>query len=132
MKELAQDEKTLANTCVMLRTTSLWDKFCQGLRDAGIEAVLLEKRADNQKVPGVRVANMHRVKGLEFRHVVMGAKCDGVVPNRYALQGSEDQTELDDMELSERALVHVCASRAIESLAVTWHGKSSEYISRTV
>jgi len=93
-----------------------------------LDAVLLEKRADNQQVPGIRVANMHRVKGLEFRHVVMAAMRDGVVPNRQAVAGSKDKTELRDMELAERALVHVCASRAIESLVVTWHGKASEYV----
>ena len=36
--------------------------------------------------------------------------CDGCVPLRYALRGSEDQTELRDMELAERVLVHVCAT----------------------
>ena len=71
---------------------------------------------------------MHRVKGLEFRHVFLAAMCNGIVPNRHAVKGSKDKTELRDMELSERALVHVCASRAIESLIVSWHGKRSEYI----
>ena len=128
LKQIADDEETLASSCVMLRTIGLRDKYYKAFRDADLDAVLLESRADNQKVPGVRVANMHRVKGLEFRHVFLASMCDGVVPNRYALTGSEDQTELRDMELSERALVHVCASRAIESLAVTWFGKGSEYV----
>ncbi len=128
LKLLESDEATLASSCVMLRTLGLRDKYYKAIREAGIDAVLLENRADNQKVPGVRVANMHRVKGLEFRHVILAAMCDGVVPNRYALRDSEDQTELREMELSERALVHVCASRAIETLAVTWHGKVSEYV----
>lgn len=128
VKQLEAIDGTFANTCVMLRTTGLRDKYYQALRAAGLEAVLLEKRADNQQVPGVRVANMHRVKGLEFRHVVLAAICDGVVPNRYAIRGSEDKTELRDKELAERALVHVCASRAIETLVVTWHGVGSEYV----
>lgn len=129
LKELADEEETLANTCIMVRTIGLRDKYYQAVREAGLDAVLLESRADNQEVPGVRVTNMHRVKGLEFRHVILASMCDGIVPNRHALTGSEDQTELRDMELSERALVHVCASRAIESLAVTWYGKGSEYVS---
>lgn len=128
VKQIENEDGTLANVCVMLRSTGLRDQYYQSFRNAGLEAVLLEKRADNQQVPGVRVANMHRVKGLEFRHVILAAMCDGVVPNRYALSGSEDVTELRDMELAERALVHVCASRAIESLVLTWHGKASEYV----
>jgi len=128
VKQIEEDEGTLTNVCVMLRTTGLRDQYYKAFRDAGLDAVLLEKRADNQQVPGIRVANMHRVKGLEFRHVVMAAMRDGVVPNRQAVAGSKDKTELRDMELAERALVHVCASRAIESLVVTWHGKASEYV----
>lgn len=128
VKQIEEEDGTLASVCVMLRSGGLRDQYYQAFRNAGLEAVLLEKRADNQQVPGVRVANMHRVKGLEFRHVIMAAMRDGVVPNRYALSGSEDATELRDMELAERALVHVCASRAIESLVVTWHGKASEYV----
>jgi len=127
-RSFADEDGTLANVCIMLRTTRLRDEYYQALRAAGLDAILLEKRADNQQVPGVRVGNMHRVKGLEFRHVVIAAMCRDVVPNRYAIRGSKDKTELRDMELAERALVHVCASRAIESLAVTWHGEGSEYV----
>jgi len=128
VKQIEEQDGTLANVCVMLRFAGLRDQYYKAFHDAGLQAVLLEKRADNQQVPGVRVANMHRVKGLEFRHVILAAMCDGVVPNRYALAGSEDNTELRDMELAERALMHVCASRAIESLVLTWHGKASEYV----
>jgi hypothetical protein len=71
LKQIAADEETLASTCVMLRTIGLRDKYYKTFRDAGLDAVLLESRADNQKVPGGRVANMHRVKGLEFRHVIL-------------------------------------------------------------
>lgn len=128
VKQIEEADGTLANVCVMLRFAGLRDRYYKAFHDAGLNAVLLEKHADNQRVPGVRVANMHRVKGLEFRHVILAAMCDGVVPNRYALAGSEDTTELREMELAERALVHVCASRAIESLVLTWHGKASEYV----
>ena len=121
-------EDSSASICIVLRTTRLRDEYYKKIRESGIEAVLMESRADNQQVPGVRVGNMHRVKGLEFRHVFMAAMCKGVVPNRYAVRGSKDKTELRDKELSERALVHVCASRAIESLSVTWHGEPSDYV----
>ena len=118
----------LRDCCVMLRTVALRDRYFEALRAEGLEAVLLQRRADNRKVPGVRVCNMHRVKGLEFRHVVIASVRDGVVPNRQAIAGSEDRTELRDRDLAERALLHVCASRAIESLTVTWHGAASEYV----
>lgn len=118
----------LRDCCLMLRTGALRDRFHQGLRDAGLASVKLERRADNRAVDGVRVGNMHRVKGLEFRHVVLAAMGERHVPNRRAIAGSDDVTELADRELAERALVHVCASRAIETLVVSWHGTESPYI----
>jgi superfamily I DNA/RNA helicase len=127
-KVLSDKDGSLAGCCVLLRNGKLRNEYAQGLRNAGLDVVILESRADNQSVPGIRVANMHRVKGLEFRHVFMAAMNKGVVPNYYSVSGSEDPVEIREKELSERALVHVCASRAIESLMTTWHGVPSEYI----
>jgi len=128
LRSIVDSGGKLRDCCVMLRTAALRDRYFEALRAQGIDAVLLQRRAENRSVPGVRVCNMHRVKGLEFRHVVIASMQDGVVPNRRAIAGSEDQTELRDRDLAERALVHVCASRAIESLTVTWHGDASEYL----
>ena len=128
LKALSDLDESTANVCVMVRTVRLRDDYYTALRAHGVNVVLLENRADNQKVAGVRIGNMHRVKGLEFRHVIVAAMCKDVVPNRYAIRGSKDKTELRDKELAERALVHVCASRAIESLGVSWFGEASEYL----
>ena len=127
-KTLADEDGELSNCCVLLRVKWLRNKFAKALAAKGIEVVTLEARGDNQSIPGLRVANMHRIKGLEFRHVFLAAMNDGVVPNKKAVEGSEDPTELRDNELSERALIHVAASRAIETLCVTWHGQKSTYL----
>jgi len=125
---IAEQDGTLAGCCVLLRTRKLRDEYARAFRDAGLDVVTLESRADNQSVPGIRVANMHRVKGLEFRHVFLAAMSKGVVPNYYSVSGSADPVEINEKELSERALIHVCASRAIESLLVSWHGQASDYV----
>jgi len=118
----------LSDCCVLLRVNRLRNKYAKAFSSAGIEYVTLDTRNDNQSVEGVRIATMHRVKGLEFRHIFLAAMNEGVVPNRLAVEGSDDPTEQRDNELSERALVHVAASRAIESLSVTWHGTKSSYL----
>jgi superfamily I DNA/RNA helicase len=128
LKQIAEKDDILTSTCIIVRFPRMREVYYEAFRQAGLDAVQLERRADNQAIPGVRVANMHRVKGLEFRHVIMASMNDGVVPYRKAIKGSQDKTELRDLELAERALVHVCASRAIESLAVTWFGKPSDYL----
>jgi len=70
---------------------------------------------------------MHRVKGLEFRHVFLAEMNSGIVPNARAL-ASEDPVEKKSRDLSERALIHVAASRAIENLYITYQGRPSELI----
>jgi superfamily I DNA/RNA helicase len=56
----------------------------------------------------LRLATMHRIKGLEFDHVCLAA-CD---PTRLA-------TLPADRQPSERCLLHVAATRTKNSLLVT-------------
>lgn len=128
LTELASNEADLRSCCVMLRTQKLRDQVGDLLRAKGMTVITLAGQADNQEVGGVRIATMHRVKGLEFRHTFLAAIADGIVPNRHAVAGTEDPVEQRAKEFSERALLHVASSRAIEDIFVTYHGKASEYL----
>jgi superfamily I DNA/RNA helicase len=68
---------------------------------------------------GVRLATMHRVKGLEFAHVVMVGLNEGVIPSPYI---AEDQV------VQERCLLHVAASRARDTLTITSWGRASRFV----
>jgi superfamily I DNA/RNA helicase len=127
IREFAENELALAGCCVVLRRNDLAESYSQELNGMGLPTVLLGKQADNQQVPGVRVATMHRVKGLEFRHVFLASVQEGVMPNPHAI-ASEDPVEARAGDLSERALLHVSASRAIENLVVTYHGTASRFL----
>ncbi len=127
-KSLAGADGELSNCCVLLRVKWLRNKYAKAITAHGLTVVTLEARNDNQTEPGIRVANMHRIKGLEFRHIFLAGMNDGVFPNKKAIEGSDDPTEIRDNELSERALIHVASSRAIETLCVTWHGQKSTYL----
>ncbi len=61
-----------SNICLVLRTNEEVDEYADWLKVAG-EVVLRLDRAtpDNQDKPGIRVATMHRVKGLEFDAVII-------------------------------------------------------------
>ncbi len=113
--------------CVVLRTKALRDKYARGLKSLGLDAVTLEQRADNQSISGVRFATMHRVKGLEFRHVFLAGMSSRTVPNNMAVKDSEDPVERRDNETRERALVHVASTRAVEHLMVSWYGDMCEF-----
>ena len=129
IRELCVDESEYSGCCLAVRLNNLRDEFAEELRSLGLPVVVLDKQADNQQVLGVRVANMHRVKGLEFRHVFLAGMNMGVVPNPHAV-ASDDPVEVRAAELSERALVHVAASRAIEHLYISHHGEMSPYLKR--
>lgn len=60
---------------------------------------LSRQRADNPNEPGIRLATMHRVKGLEFRCVMLVSINHHVVPLRQALSQSVDPVELRSIYL---------------------------------
>ena len=47
---------------------------------------------------------------------------------RQAMESTEDATEQRASELSERALLHVSATRAIKGLVVTYYGAPSPFL----
>ena len=67
---------------------------------------------------GVRLATMHRVKGLEFAHVFLAGANADILPDEPS--GGDP---LDALRL--RCLVHVAATRARDTLTVTCAGRPS-------
>ncbi|MGA4641085.1 3'-5' exonuclease [Stutzerimonas stutzeri] len=85
-------------------------------------------QADDRGKAGVRLATMHRVKGLEFKAVFMAGINDGVVPLSKAVQATDDPVEHRLRDLNERALFHVAATRAVRHLLISYNGRPSEYL----
>ena len=83
---------------------------------------------DDRNIQGVRLATMHRIKGLEFRCVMMAGINQGIVPLKAAMQATEDVVEQRLTDLNERALFHVAATRAVRHLYISSYGSPSEYI----
>jgi superfamily I DNA/RNA helicase len=59
---------------------------------------------DDSSSPGLRTATIHRVKGLEFNHVIIVAR--------------DTAHEADEATQQDRALLYVAATRARRSLLV--------------
>ena len=66
---------------------------------------------------GVRLATVHRVKGLEWLHVIVLSATDGLMPHRLA----------SDLE-EERRVFHVAITRCSESVLVIADGPKSPFI----
>ena len=115
--------------CVVARTEKHLKPIESTLGQRGVETQKVSRNsADNASVPGVRLANMHRIKGLEFKAVFLVGINDGVVPLEYALSQTDDPVEQRARELNERALLHVAGTRAVHSLYVTYSGEPSRLL----
>ena len=66
---------------------------------------------------GVRLATVHRVKGLEWPHVIVLSATEGLMPHRLA----------SDIE-EERRVFHVAITRASESVLIVADGPKSSFI----
>jgi len=117
---------------VVARTKRIRDRVGEAVQARGIAVLALEyQQSDNRELQGVRLATMHRVKGLEFRYVFIAGVNDGVIPLAAAIGSTEDPVETRDSDLNERALLHVSATRAIQRLFVSYSGAGSPYIVAT-
>jgi superfamily I DNA/RNA helicase len=117
--------------CVVARTSNLLKKYYgPALAKAGIPHTFLEG-ADNSEQQGVRLATMHRVKGLEFRCVIIAGVDEGTLP--LLISGmTEDPDAKEQHDRRERSLLFVAATRARDFLAVTCSEHPSAYISSSV
>jgi superfamily I DNA/RNA helicase len=62
---------------------------------------------------------MHRVKGLEFEHMIVAGANRGIVPLDFALAAGDDAITQRNLETGERALLYVALTRAKRSALIT-------------
>lgn len=126
IERLVQQGLQPREICVVGRTAIQLKEVSRELtgRSHDVHNISRESTDDSQKL-GVRLANMHRIKGLEFKVVFLIGIRDGVVPLQVALNKSDDPVERRSAEIAERALLHVAGTRAVHGLYVTWSGVKS-------
>lgn len=126
---LGDEDARQRSTCLVTRTHSQLDRYHKALDERGVPVYpLSRRRAEDLSKPGVRLATMHRVKGLEFERVILAGVNDGEVPLRFALEDTEDATVRESREVQERALFYVACSRARQEVLVTTSGEPSVFI----
>jgi|GEM_PF-99206 len=113
--------------CVALRTSGLVRRYRELLEERGVETVLISQEEPTGS--GVRIATMHRLKGLEFSCVLLAGVRDGVVPLRVTRGAELDAAAQTRRELGERALLYVAATRARDELVLTTGGPASPWLS---
>lgn len=129
IKQLQGIGVPLSEICIVARTNRLCSDYEAILQKQGLPThTLSRQKVDDRSQDGVRFATMHRIKGLEFRCVMMAGINAGVVPLRVAMNASQDVVEQRLTDLNERALFHVAATRAVRYLYISSHGVPSEYL----
>ena len=119
LKQLKAEDSSLRGVCVVARTRRERDAIGSALKEHDLAHVTLEAgTVDSAEAEGVRLATMHRVKGLEFDRVVMASINADLVPLPAAIDARGDVVERESAETEERALVYVAATRAKKELLV--------------
>lgn len=115
--------------CLTARTHALLtDRYATLLRTAKLPFVELETESDADAGVGIRLATMHRIKGLEFPRVLIAGIQDGTMPIALGADELPDQAATRDHEERERLLLFVAATRARDELVVTGFGKPSSLL----
>ena len=118
------------NVCIVARTHRLLDNYISGLQNAGIKSFEIKaNKIDDRSFEGVRIATMHRVKGLEFDHVFAAAVNKKVLPFGSAAD-FEDVISLEEFRTGEKCLLYVALTRARKSAYISCYGGVSELIVR--
>ncbi len=108
------------DACVVLRTNSLANNYAEELMKRGIDVALLgSKQSDDRSLSGVRVATMHRVKGLEFDTVFLAGMNEDAVPPHYMLEKARKTRSEQEVLRVERSLVYVAMTRAKRTTVIS-------------
>jgi len=77
---------------------------------------------------GIRLCTFHNLKGLEFKSVFLMDINQRTLPFRPAIYDTWDSTTQKDYLQSERSLLYVAATRAVQTVTITGTGKASEWL----
>ena len=112
---------------VAARTSSSLDALERRLKDAGVAVEVIAQQLPRED--GVKLGTMHRLKGLEFRAVLVIDADDETLPHPAALTSKyEDEVQHREDLQREQCLLYVAVTRARDALAVTWSGEPSRYL----
>jgi superfamily I DNA/RNA helicase len=103
--------------------------YKRALPEAGIKVYEIKRaKLDDRSFDGIRVATMHRVKGLEFPYVFVAATNNRVIPLANAIN-DYDATSKAESLTSEKCLLYVALTRAQKAVYITSYGEKSIFLS---
>ena len=129
LDRIRQESGSLQEVCLVARTHELLRQYEGALQAKGLATCLIRRsEAEDRRKEGLRLATMHRVKGLEFDRVIIAGVNDGIVPLEDAVNSSSDTAIQTELDIQEKALLYVAATRAKKEVLVTSFGKRSRFL----
>ncbi len=129
MRFVGDDPAQHHQTCLVVRTRKLLERMEAELKARGVQTLRLQRsKAEDRSKPGLRLATMHRVKGLEFEKIAVANVNKRVVPLDAVLATTSDDVVRLGAESGERALLYVSLTRARREALVTYHGEPSPFL----
>jgi Txe/YoeB family toxin of Txe-Axe toxin-antitoxin module len=110
VKRLLENEQAKPEAiCVVSGTHRELEQYQKYLRRVCPNIHLIETgKPEDSDAPGLRMATIHRVKGLEFDHVILAGQLDDM----------DAPVEISEASKQKRSLLYVAATRARKSLLV--------------
>ena len=128
IKGLVDGGVSAKNICVVARTHKLLDDYISQFTANGIRCYEIKgNKADDRGLDGIRVATMHRVKGLEFQYIFIVAANKRIVPLASAIDHTDSVSEQETMT-AEKCLLYVALTRAQKGAYVSGYGQMSEFL----
>jgi superfamily I DNA/RNA helicase/mRNA-degrading endonuclease RelE of RelBE toxin-antitoxin system len=128
VKEWLPADGTQVSTGVAVPERRLMPEVENYLNEHGVPAASIG--ADGPRKPdAVHVGTLHRFKGLEYQQMIVAGVSNGVIPTAR-VEGLRDSDPLRyQREIKQaRSLLFVAATRARDSLMISWHGQPSPFL----
>lgn len=124
-------DEASSSICVVARRQSDVDRYLSGLGSKGMVLHKISRSvSDDSTQPGIRIATMHRIKGLEFESVYIVGANKGIMP--LDVLDTEDVTVVREHEWREKSLLYVAATRAKQYCSISSFGAPSPFLAGSV
>lgn len=128
IKKLVDSGVPMSNICVVARTHKIIEDYIAGFTAKGLRSFeIRQNKLDDRNYDGIRIATMHRVKGLEFRYVFVASVNNRIVPLPSAIDHTDVISERETIT-AEKCLLYVALTRAQKGAYITSYGKKSEFL----
>ena len=128
IRSLGEAGVPLKDICIVARTHKLIDAYKMGLKQNNIDIFEVKaNKVDDRAFDGIRIATMHRVKGLEFNYIFVAGVNKKALPHGVRSDFSDDVSH-EEFETEEKCLLYVALTRAKVGAYVTCYGTISDFI----